>query len=241
MNPESLLPGMTDGAWLVLGIAVALAVSFGTIAIASLLALGRARHQRDLAKARQEEAAASRTALEDALAAAEARAQVAEAALARAGEHQAQLAALAPMAVISLDPDGRVLRWNARATDLFGWHATEILGQPLPLAIPGMGPLRDALLRDHRLAPMIAGSDIELEGRDGVRIVHLAVATLKTDSADAEPGTLVLMARDRTAELDAENERREVNAAFAVLLRRLREQDQRDRDDREPVRLRPVS
>jgi PAS domain S-box-containing protein len=37
-----------------------------------------------------------------------------------------------PLALIGLDPGGRVTVWNKAATQLFGWSAQEVLGQPLP-------------------------------------------------------------------------------------------------------------
>jgi PAS domain S-box-containing protein len=37
-----------------------------------------------------------------------------------------------PLAIVSLDPAGAVRSWNARAEQLFGWTADEIVGHPLP-------------------------------------------------------------------------------------------------------------
>ena len=40
-------------------------------------------------------------------------------------------------AVVTINHDGRVLRWNRSAEEIFGWSRTEVLGQPLaPLIIP---------------------------------------------------------------------------------------------------------
>ena len=46
---------------------------------------------------------------------------------------RAQRAALssAPFAVVASDAEGRVVLWNPEAERLFGWHADEVLGQPL--------------------------------------------------------------------------------------------------------------
>ena len=49
--------------------------------------------------------------------------------------HQELLRALldsCPLAVLSLDAEGRVRLWNAGAEKLFGWKAEEIIGAPLP-------------------------------------------------------------------------------------------------------------
>jgi diguanylate cyclase (GGDEF)-like protein/PAS domain S-box-containing protein len=51
-------------------------------------------------------------------------------------ETSQQLRALvhaAPLAVISLDANGRVRSWNATAERIFGWRADEVLGKPDPL------------------------------------------------------------------------------------------------------------
>lgn len=53
------------------------------------------------------------------------------------------LLTVAPPAIITLDPDGRVRRWNPAATQLFGWSADEVLGHRLPTLPPGT-PLTDA-------------------------------------------------------------------------------------------------
>ncbi len=239
MDPGSLLAGTPDGAWLLAGIAAALTLLFGIVTILALIAMAQARAALSQAEAGRAVAEAQRDALEASLLRTDARLQAAEAALARSTDQQAQLAALAPIALITLDASGIVIRWNAMATELFGWHAAEITGQPLPLVIPGLGLLQDALLRDGDGSALMAGSDLEIQGRDAARSVRLAVAVMRTGS---QVDQVVLMARDRTAEIDAENERREVNAAFTALLRRLRDRDREDREaGREPVRLRPVS
>ncbi len=38
-----------------------------------------------------------------------------------------------PVAIITLDADGRVVMWNAAAERMFGWKTSEIVGQPCPL------------------------------------------------------------------------------------------------------------
>ncbi|HTE44282.1 MAG TPA: response regulator [Gemmatimonadaceae bacterium] len=39
---------------------------------------------------------------------------------------------VAPQAIVAVDLDWNVTRWNAAAEQLFGWTATEVLGHPLP-------------------------------------------------------------------------------------------------------------
>ena len=57
----------------------------------------------------------------------------------RAEEQMAQLAAIVTSssdAIISFSPDERIVTWNRAAEELFGWSASEALGQPKRLFIP---------------------------------------------------------------------------------------------------------
>jgi two-component system, cell cycle sensor histidine kinase and response regulator CckA len=41
-----------------------------------------------------------------------------------------------PLAITSVDAEGKVLGWNAAAERIFGWKAEEVLGQPIPTVPP---------------------------------------------------------------------------------------------------------
>jgi len=41
-----------------------------------------------------------------------------------------------PLAIIALDPQGRVLVWSDSAERMFGWLKEEVEGQPLPIVPP---------------------------------------------------------------------------------------------------------
>lgn len=49
--------------------------------------------------------------------------------------HRALIACL-PVALFSLDLEGRVLSWNASAERMLGWSAAEAVGKPLPIVAP---------------------------------------------------------------------------------------------------------
>jgi PAS domain S-box-containing protein len=59
-----------------------------------------------------------------------------EAALEAVGKGQAMLETC-PLAVMSLDLDGKVVTWNRGAEQIFGWRAEEVLGRELPTVPPG--------------------------------------------------------------------------------------------------------
>lgn len=71
----------------------------------------------------------------------------------RVAERTAEIQALlesSPAAVINIGPDGKILLWNPAAERLFGWSATEIVGQPNPLLeIEGESDLPLDLKRYH--------------------------------------------------------------------------------------------
>ncbi len=48
-------------------------------------------------------------------------------------EYQRILIACSPVAVYSIDLEGRVSTWNASAERIFGWAAEEVMGRPLPI------------------------------------------------------------------------------------------------------------
>lgn len=42
----------------------------------------------------------------------------------------------APVAIVGIEPDGKVKTWNAAAARIFGWSAEEVVGQMLPIVPP---------------------------------------------------------------------------------------------------------
>ena len=85
------------------------------------------------------------------------------------GSEAALLALLdgSPLAVVGLDLDRRVVAWNAAAERLFGWTASEVLGETSPLLsgpdVRATEPLRRRLLSGESVEPFEA----ELSCKDG--------------------------------------------------------------------------
>ncbi|HOV85228.1 MAG TPA: DUF3365 domain-containing protein [Syntrophobacteraceae bacterium] len=52
-------------------------------------------------------------------------------------EFQRAVVECSPVALISTDPGGNVLTWNASAEQIFGWSAQEVAGRPLPIVPEG--------------------------------------------------------------------------------------------------------
>lgn len=88
----------------------------------------------------------------------------------RADQERARLAALVESsedAIISRDPDGRVLSWNRGAQKLFGWEADEIVGGPLQVLESPAGPeaMAAQFERENALAPQMF--ETRIRARDG--------------------------------------------------------------------------
>ena len=132
-----------------------------------------------------------------------------------------------PLAIITLDPAGRVTSWNPAAERIFGWPAGEILGVPQP-NIP------DDLWEEHESAMAASSRGEAWEGfktqrlrRDGSCVdVEIWTAPLR-DTGGEFSGRLAIVA-DVTARKRAEAER-------AELLRQLvtSQEDERRRIARE--------
>ena len=88
-----------------------------------------------------------------------------------------------PIAIISLDADGRVQSWNPAATHMFGWTQTEVLDRHLPF-LPGekVGDFKGFLARTLAGSPV---TNIEMRRlrRDGSPIdVSISTAPLRDSS-----------------------------------------------------------
>ncbi len=91
-------------------------------------------------------------------------------------------------AIISVDHEGRVLVWNRHATDLFGYTADEMLGEPLTAIVPERFRDRHGAGIERVVAGgerHVIGSTVELAGlhRDGREFpIELSLATASTGS-----------------------------------------------------------
>jgi PAS domain S-box-containing protein len=102
--------------------------------------------------------------------------------------------AASPLAVVTLDEEGRIESWNDAAERIFGWREVEVLGEPLP-TVPA--ELRDEVAHNH--ADAVAGkvfTDFETrrQRKDGSLIdVSISTAPL-VDAAGKSRGVVALVA-----------------------------------------------
>src|SRR5438270_9769054 len=64
------------------------------------------------------------------------RRQRAEEELRHANETLRALIEATPLAIVAIDSQENVSKWNSAAETMFGWSEAEVLGQPLPFAGP---------------------------------------------------------------------------------------------------------
>lgn len=122
-----------------------------------------------------------------------------------AGKLQAIVAA-SPIAILSLDPEGRVQTWSPAAERMFGWTREEVLGVPNP-ALPADGEVHS--IRSRALAgERLTGLEVQRTRRDGTPLeVSLSTAPLTGPEGEVQ-GTVVLL-EDITERKRAAREARE--------------------------------
>jgi len=95
-----------------------------------------------------------------------------------------------PLGIVALEKDGRVRHWNPAAEGMFGWTASEVVGQPLPYVPPDKQEEYDALTRRELSGESIAGFETQRLRKDGSRIdVSISIAPLR-DAEDQVNGLL---------------------------------------------------
>jgi PAS domain S-box-containing protein len=140
--------------------------------------------------------------------------RVADAGIHELAESLRSVFAAAPVAILVMDADSIVRQWNPAAEQMFGWTATEAIGQPLPV-VP-MEEWREHLeLRDRVLEGNdVAGLELMRRRKDGSDIaVELWTAPMRT--AEGEVTGIVTIFEDVTERRRTEQERQQLRDALA--------------------------
>ena len=104
--------------------------------------------------------------------------------------HFATLVDRLPAAVYSLTPEGVVSAWNPAAVAMFGWTQEEVLGQVLPLGLPGHLEAADDPGDEADDRRGVAGFETVLHRRDGTPLtVSISTAVIR-DADGADAGTV---------------------------------------------------
>jgi two-component system CheB/CheR fusion protein len=133
-------------------------------------------------------------------------------------------------AILSHTLTGIVDSWNGAAEELFGYPASEIIGQPVALLVPRELEEDGA----HLVTRIASGERVEHHVTqrlcaDGRR-VHVSLTLSPIRNNDAHIVGVSIIARDVTSRVDADHRERELRAETARLVEELRLAERRSRD-----------
>ena len=124
-----------------------------------------------------------------------------------------QLVQAAGDAIVTADPEGRILSWNRAAERIFGFAAAEALGQTLDLIIPERFRTRhwDGYKQVMRTGQTKYGADVlrvPARHKDG-RPLSIAFTVALLSRADGQTEAIAAIVRDETSRWNEERSMRE--------------------------------
>ncbi|HVY47492.1 MAG TPA: ATP-binding protein, partial [Minicystis sp.] len=129
-------------------------------------------------------------------------------ALRDANERLAALISASPLAIYSVDAEGRVTSWNPAAERIFGWSTDEALGTVLPFVqedkLDEFASLRGRMLEGESFTNLA----LVRTRRDGRRI-ELSVSTAPLHDARGQTNAIMAVAADVTAQRLVEEQLRQ--------------------------------
>jgi len=97
-----------------------------------------------------------------------------------------------PLAIAAVDPEGKVLGWNAAAERMFGWTAEEVLAQSLP-NVPDDRLEESAAFRQRLLAGQSFSDLVTTRQRKDGRRIEVSVSTAPLrDTSDTAVGVIFM-------------------------------------------------
>ncbi len=102
-----------------------------------------------------------------------------------------------PLAIVAIDPDGRVTLWSPAAERMFAWTQEELLGRPLPVSLEGAAEDFELVREALRSERPLVGHEIVRRAADGGHIVT-SVSTIPLHDAEGELIETVAVIEDLT-------------------------------------------
>ncbi len=113
----------------------------------------------------------------------------------------------APIAGYAVDLKGKVCFWNHAAEELLGWSADEVMGRIPSFITEEDAPRAIAAFQQVLLGQSVVHQQFAPRRKDGQRLQVIASGTLVSDD-DGRPLAALTLARDITAEVEADELRR---------------------------------
>jgi PAS domain S-box-containing protein len=146
----------------------------------------------------------------------------AEEALRNSTEQLGTIIATSPLAIVTLDLDGKVTSWNPAAENMFGWAAQEVIGKPMPNLPDDQLPVLREFIQRLLRGEILNGEEVPHIRKDGTRVdVSVSVAALH-DPTGATIGFMGMLA-DITERKRAEEALRESEERYRQLVEMMNE------------------
>jgi PAS domain S-box-containing protein len=120
-----------------------------------------------------------------------------------------------PLAMWVLDPEGRVVLWNAAAERLTGWSAGEVLGRFVPIVPPDKISDFHALFGRALRKESVVDAEVRRQKKDGSPI-DLSLSNAPLIAPDGAVVAVLVMAADLTARKEAEETARRLASERAA-------------------------
>ncbi len=139
----------------------------------------------------------------------------AQEALREADEQLRAMVEASPLATISLDAEGRIKLWNQAAVRVFGWNASEVMGQMLPTVTDEQRAEHASLRARAMNGEVIMGLEVSRKKRDGGSL-HLRLSCAATYDTQGKPTGITAIFEDITSSRKLEEQFRQAQKMEAV-------------------------
>jgi PAS domain S-box-containing protein len=129
-----------------------------------------------------------------------------EAALRQSNATLRTLIVSAPLAIVSLDLEGRVSQWNPAATQIFGWREEDVVGGVLPFFLDDATAEFQRVFASARRGELLINLELRLKKADGFSVAVSLWAAPLFDEAGCVNGVMVM--------LEDVTERKQLEAQF---------------------------
>ncbi|HEU4753240.1 MAG TPA: PAS domain S-box protein, partial [Armatimonadota bacterium] len=123
----------------------------------------------------------------------------------------------APVAIVALDPCGRVEMWNRAAERIFGWSEQEVLRRPVPFIPDGRRAEYEERFKRVVAGESVCESEVRRQRRDG-SLVDVGLATAALREADGRVNGVLGVLTDLSQRKQSEEQIRQVIAGARCLL-----------------------